>query len=131
MQVQPESAGEGAKPAELQLSGALTDKQGQLAISARQLPLQLAAPYLSAHIKPELTGLLSTDAGLGWNGSAMVVQVAGLGVEQLSLKDKAAPVDIAHLQLEQVQVKDRKSTRLNSSHLVISYAVFCLKKKKN
>src|SRR5256885_6778672 len=29
------------------------------------------------------------------------------------------------------QVLDRKSTRLNSSHLVISYAVFCLKKKKN
>src|SRR2546426_4969084 len=27
--------------------------------------------------------------------------------------------------------QDRKSTRLNSSHLVISYAVFCLKKKKN
>src|SRR2546426_4903937 len=27
-------------------------------------------------------------------------------------------------------VGDRKSTRLNSSHLVISYAVFCLKKKK-
>src|SRR5256885_10147114 len=27
--------------------------------------------------------------------------------------------------------KDRKSTRLNSSHLVISYAVFCLKKKKD
>src|SRR3989454_7579677 len=26
---------------------------------------------------------------------------------------------------------DRKSTRLNSSHLVISYSVFCLKKKKN
>src|SRR5256885_11909623 len=30
---------------------------------------------------------------------------------------------------ENVQT-DRKSTRLNSSHLVISYAVFCLKKKK-
>src|SRR5205807_10466607 len=28
------------------------------------------------------------------------------------------------------QDEDRKSTRLNSSHLVISYAVFCLKKKK-
>src|SRR5256885_5462372 len=27
--------------------------------------------------------------------------------------------------------EDRKSTRLNSSHLVISYAVFCLKKKKS
>src|SRR2546426_6137417 len=30
----------------------------------------------------------------------------------------------------QDQREDRKSTRLNSSHLVISYAVFCLKKKK-
>src|SRR5947199_4904616 len=29
------------------------------------------------------------------------------------------------------QVADRKSTRLNSSHLGISYAVFCLKKKKH
>src|SRR5258708_19686593 len=27
--------------------------------------------------------------------------------------------------------RDRKSTRLNSSHQIISYAVFCLKKKKN
>src|SRR5256885_12880424 len=31
---------------------------------------------------------------------------------------------------EQYRFLDRKSTRLNSSHLVISYAVFCLKKKK-
>src|SRR5256885_3221764 len=30
-----------------------------------------------------------------------------------------------------VRILDRKSTRLNSSHLVISYAVFCLKKKKH
>src|SRR5688500_19289816 len=31
---------------------------------------------------------------------------------------------------ERAAPADRKSTRLNSSHLVISYAVFCLKKKK-
>src|SRR5260221_5521005 len=31
---------------------------------------------------------------------------------------------------EDSQYQDRKSTRLNSSHTVISYAVFCLKKKK-
>src|SRR5256885_8453073 len=36
--------------------------------------------------------------------------------------------EIAHAFLAS---EDRKSTRLNSSHLVISYAVFCLKKKKN
>src|SRR3989454_9140488 len=33
-------------------------------------------------------------------------------------------------EMERLCGKDRKSTRLNSSHLVISYAVFCLKKKK-
>src|SRR5439155_7997019 len=30
----------------------------------------------------------------------------------------------------ELEPKDRKSTRLNSSHVAISYAVFCLKKKK-
>src|SRR2546426_7290475 len=34
-------------------------------------------------------------------------------------------------QAGQFLVEDRKSTRLNSSHLLISYAVFCLKKKKD
>src|SRR2546426_1955740 len=34
------------------------------------------------------------------------------------------------LKMESDLEEDRKSTRLNSSHLVISYAVFCLKKKK-
>src|SRR5258708_15386121 len=33
--------------------------------------------------------------------------------------------------LDHVIKLDRKSTRLNSSHQIISYAVFCLKKKKN
>src|SRR2546429_9141258 len=36
----------------------------------------------------------------------------------------------AALALPTLQVPDRKSTRLNSSHGYISYAVFCLKKKK-
>src|SRR5437867_10499692 len=41
--------------------------------------------------------------------------------------------DRLHARLDQLGVKailDRKSTRLNSSHRTISYAVFCLKKKK-
>src|SRR5256885_9778273 len=46
------------------------------------------------------------------------------------------PVDLrvdeqAQAPFKQVNPQDRKSTRLNSSHLVISYAVFCLKKKKH
>src|SRR5256885_13083804 len=38
--------------------------------------------------------------------------------------------DVAPLAVGVADERDRKSTRLNSSHLVISYAVFCLKKKK-
>src|SRR5256885_14408228 len=38
---------------------------------------------------------------------------------------------VLSLSLTRSHWPDRKSTRLNSSHLVISYAVFCLKKKKN
>src|SRR5438309_7189291 len=38
------------------------------------------------------------------------------------------PADDGHVHTE---VQDRKSTRLNSSHSSISYAVFCLKKKSN
>src|SRR2546426_1224918 len=37
---------------------------------------------------------------------------------------------VARRATRQILRRDRKSTRLNSSHLVISYAVFCLKKKK-
>src|SRR5205807_9943316 len=38
---------------------------------------------------------------------------------------------IRDVEFARERLQDRKSTRLNSSHLVISYAVFCLKKKKN
>src|SRR2546427_8804043 len=38
--------------------------------------------------------------------------------------------DFVHRALERDGQRDRKSTRLNSSHSQISYAVFCLKKKK-
>src|SRR5256885_8743275 len=41
-----------------------------------------------------------------------------------------SPVAIYGSDVSHRMVEDRKSTRLNSSHLVISYAVFCLKKKK-
>src|SRR5258708_24862919 len=44
--------------------------------------------------------------------------------------DEGARPGAAGLDLRQLKVVDRKSTRLNSSHQIISYAVFCLKKKR-
>src|SRR5256885_12507304 len=43
-----------------------------------------------------------------------------------ALRESTTAVHGVHLTAQDI---DRKSTRLNSSHLVISYAVFCLKKK--
>src|SRR5256885_5547813 len=54
----------------------------------------------------------------------------GVVVQQLVGDVHAGRDALAYRQQAAVEVgADRKSTRLNSSHLVISYAVFCLKKK--
>src|SRR5205807_8796938 len=49
---------------------------------------------------------------------------------EISLREVPV-VDVRDFELAPPGGPDRKSTRLNSSHLVISYAVFCLKKKTN
>src|SRR5688572_31828059 len=57
------------------------------------------------------------------------IQEMGLSMETVPLVlqyNKRDLHDIASVE----ELKDRKSTRLNSSHSQISYAVFCLKKKK-
>src|SRR2546427_7240233 len=46
------------------------------------------------------------------------------------LKRKLAHASVGRVLIERPAKEDRKSTRLNSSHSQISYAVFCLKKKK-
>src|SRR5207249_10866332 len=56
--------------------------------------------------------------------------------ERLSREQAGLLLDFSRLRLDEIalaklfQLADRKSTRLNSSHVSISYAVFCLKKKK-
>src|SRR2546430_8330969 len=50
----------------------------------------------------------------------------------VSLRENDRQIQVHEEILEHFQARrDRKSTRLNSSHSQISYAVFCLKKKKN
>src|SRR5437899_9435951 len=66
-----------------------------------------------------------TSHASGWGELATLPQLhIELGYdERISDIDDPVPVHVA-------AGEDRKSTRLNSSHLGISYAVFCLKKKK-
>src|SRR5256885_10795212 len=58
------------------------------------------------------------------------VTEAGQGGRDRGINDLEVAAAGQLLELDECEIGDRKSTRLNSSHLVISYAVFCLKKKK-
>src|SRR5256885_10114551 len=62
---------------------------------------------------------LVTEVGTERESGALLYGTTAFFLERLGLGS-----------LEELPPLDRKSTRLNSSHLVISYAVFCLKKKK-
>src|SRR3989475_858265 len=50
--------------------------------------------------------------------------------EEAALHPSPVPAALPQVRYERISLLDRKSTRLNSSHSQISYAVFCLKKKK-
>src|SRR5436309_10840652 len=51
-------------------------------------------------------------------------------VLEIDPKFQTDPSNLEHIFVAGARTRDRKSTRLNSSHVKISYAVFCLKKKR-
>src|SRR5207253_6935616 len=67
------------------------------------------------------------------HGAGAAAPDAGPGAGDLRRGASLVPPDRAHRGRVDPRLisEDRKSTRLNSSHVAISYAVFCLKKKKN
>src|SRR5258708_37207726 len=88
-----------------------------------------ALKEISAH--PEKYGLVGGALFVDYDNSGaqslflmMAYGKSRLLKNMLPVTGKAEFVDVTE------QVGDRKSTRLNSSHQIISYAVFCLKKKK-
>src|SRR2546426_9068619 len=58
-----------------------------------------------------------------------ILNVARMPWPRRSVRIAASLVEVSSAMRWSAKPRDRKSTRLNSSHLVISYAVFCLKKK--
>src|SRR3712207_8895398 len=79
------------------------------------------SPLPLVRVPPDVALALRPRAALGIGGRAVVEQAPVRGPRPRPLRrDPAAG-----------RVVDRKSTRLNSSHANISYAVFCLKKKNN
>src|SRR5947208_11497063 len=101
--------------------------------------LAASQQYVQAWIRGDTAaalGLVSNDIRILISG---VPDVAGPEATRKLFADEMATYDVPLLKLNHEDlivsgdhaIEDRKSTRLNSSHQIISYAVFCLKKKKH
>ena len=103
---------------QLEENGAMEYTIVVAATASEPAPLQYLAPYTGAAM-----GEFFRDNGM----HAVIVyddlSKQAVAYRQMSLLLRRPPGREAY-------PGDRKSTRLNSSHVVISYAVFCLKKKK-
>src|SRR2546426_5801764 len=96
--------------------------------------------YIQAGVRGTLARLGARPAGavldVGCGTGALLAALAQseppLGVRLAGLDPSPEMLAVARSKLATASIsgEDRKSTRLNSSHLVISYAVFCLKKKQ-
>src|SRR5437660_9677602 len=89
---------------------------------------------LSLHDALPISGCIENGEYFWWGEGKRLVhraQVDEVVIEGQTyhLHDSRERVALRHLPVLDVR-EDRKSTRLNSSHVAISYAVFCLKKKK-
>src|SRR5690242_21394863 len=84
----------------------------------RRPPRSTLFPYTT--LFRSLLRLIHILAGIFWAGTAFMV--AGYLVPAARARGREGGLFLQ---------EDRKSTRLNSSHMSISYAVFCLKKKKS
>src|SRR2546422_4310390 len=83
---------------------------------------------MPASILARFVLLEARRGGLPWLAAASIALALGLAafLSQVALTESLA----LQASIVAALLRDRKSTRLNSSHGYISYAVFCLKKKK-
>src|SRR5690242_7366551 len=113
-------------------SGVRSELGRQVEVVGEAEDVQPAIKLIS-ELKPDVVLL---DVHLpGGGGQAVIESVKSSNpeVKFLALSASDAPEDVIAVIRAGARgyvTKDRKSTRLNSSHMSISYAVFCLKKKK-
>src|SRR5436189_2408945 len=96
----------------------------------RRPPRSTLFPYTTLFRSSIASGLIDEP---GHVDGAYVIPASELSDTESSVNQPIPTAPTAYdlmLFLEEMYAQDRKSTRLNSSHRCISYAVFCLKKKK-
>src|SRR5256885_7294136 len=99
----------------------------------RRPPRSTLFPYTTLFRSQAEVERLQTELAQAKPQPDLSDEIAKLQVENRDLpkvRNEVRQLREQKQEFERVRAEDRKSTRLNSSHLVISYAVFCLKKKK-
>src|SRR3712207_7161103 len=99
----------------------------------RRPPRSTLFPYTTLFRSAEQRGLEVVEAQIkstDQDMSSQITQFKAEGVNLVALTVAPGQLASAAVAMEAQGLEDRKSTRLNSSHANISYAVFCLKKKK-
>src|SRR5690606_40755799 len=95
-------------------------------------PRSTLFPYTTlfrSHLHPRIEGAQRHHVAKPLD-QLLVIKLARPGTDRFALFIQNANDRISEVRnLHRIDVEDRKSTRLNSSHVKISYAVFCLKKK--
>src|SRR5207244_11868333 len=91
------------------------------------LSLHDALPILIAAVKADHRKLVFIDTIVKGGTQIGLENTLGGQIEGRELKKAVTP--LLNDRVDEDELPDRKSTRLNSSHQIISYAVFCLKKK--
>src|SRR5699024_12797420 len=89
-------------------------------------PTRRSSDLTDDEVVPEHSGLLRTVDEVGELGFGPTSPISDGGIRPLRGEERFGRMPPSEIG----DVGDRKSTRLNSSHVSISYAVFCLKKKK-
>src|SRR5690625_5451693 len=102
-------------------------------ISVPEPRMLLIKPYEQSMMGEIENAIRNSDLGVNPTNDGQVLRVT---IPQLTEERRRDLVKVAKSKGEDGKIairnirRDRKSTRLNSSHVAISYAVFCLKKKK-
>src|SRR5690348_18212274 len=92
----------------------------------RRPPRSTLFPYTTLFRSPSFVRQIMSQQGEAAANAQNLQQGQAVVVQSLQQRFN----DSASVNIDQEMAQDRKSTRLNSSHPSISYAVFCLKKKK-
>src|SRR5256885_4081869 len=96
----------------------------------RRPPRSTLFPYTTLFRSVELASGDIMDGIMSAQTPATITLKQEQGRETVIARQDIKTIRVSKVSMMPEGLEDRKSTRLNSSHLVISYAVFCLKKKK-